>query len=188
MDRQRQGAQGDLRDQAEGAPAAGEQTHQVVTGHVLHHPAPGSGRHPVGPQQAQADQLVTHPQVALAIAPGHAAGHQATDAAWRLPPGGIEGEPLAMGGEGLLHRRQGGARLHREGEVAGIVLDDPIEAGAAHDLRGLGEGRPPVEAAAQAGRQPGTALLVQVPHQLRQFVGLGTHHGTMVPWRRRRLN
>ena len=81
---QGQGAQGDLGDQAEAAPAAAQQPHQVVAGHVLHHLAAGHRLNPVGPQQAQANQLIPHAQVALAIAPGQAPGHQAANAPMAL--------------------------------------------------------------------------------------------------------
>ena len=195
-----QGAQGDLGDQAEAAPAAAQQPHQVVAGHVLHHFAAGHRLNPVGPQQAQANQLIPHAQVALAIAPGQAPGHQAANAplalawgcglAWAKArdrrrtgcKGWIDGQPLPVGRQGLLQLLQGGARSHRDREVAGAVLADTAQGAATHHRAG-GYRRSPVESAGEAGRQPGGSLPVQLPHQLLQFPRLRTDHGTMVPWR-----
>jgi hypothetical protein len=81
--------------------------------------------------------LVADAQIPLAVAAREAPGHQATDAAapqGPTAPGLIDGQPLAMLRQGLLHGIQGRPRLHSDREVAGVVLQDAIE-GAAADHR-----------------------------------------------------
>ena len=192
LGRNGQGAQGEFADQGQGAPAAGEQAHQVVAGHVLHHLAAGPGGGAVGPHQADTDQLVAHAQVALAGAAGQAAGHQpahaAAGAAVRAAaPGPVEGQPLPVVGQLLLQHHQWCARLHRHGEILRAVVQDPVQPRRAQHqrlalLRTRLHRRTPGQPAAAACRQPGGGLPVQVPHQLLQLAGLRTDHGTMVPW------
>ena len=97
--RQGHGAQGDFGDQAQGAPAAGEEAHQVIPRHIFDHLPPRLGRDPIGPHQGDADQLVADAQVPLAVAAREAPGHQAADAAapqGPTAPGPIDGQPLAL--------------------------------------------------------------------------------------------
>ena len=97
--RQGHGAQGDFGDQAQGAPAAGEEAHQVISRHIFDHLPPRLGRDPIGPHQADADQLVADAQIPLAVAAREAPGHQAADAAapqGPTAPGPIDGQPLAL--------------------------------------------------------------------------------------------
>ena len=68
--------QGDLGDQGQAAPAAAEQAHQVVAGHVFHNPPAGMGADAITAHQADADQLIADAQMPLAQAAGEPPGHQ----------------------------------------------------------------------------------------------------------------
>ena len=119
-------AHGHLEDGAERAVGPGEQLGQVVPGHVLDHLAAALRARAVGERDAHADHEVAHAAVAGAERPGVGGGHHAADGGAAV--GWVEGEHLARLGERALSLGQRDARLEHGGQVARVVLDDPVEA------------------------------------------------------------
>ena len=176
--------QGEFRDQGQASPAAAEQPHQVVTGNVLHHAAPGFGFHAVAAQQADADDLIAHTQMALSQATGHASGHQAAHRAVGFSaPGPVDRKPLPMVGQQGLQLLQRHPRFHGDGQVIDGMVDDPIELAAAHGLMLWIEAWAPVQPRAKASGDPRGGCPVQRFDQRDQLlaVGGGMAHATMVP-------
>ncbi len=171
LGRQRVEAHRHLDDRAERPVGAGEQLGQVVAGDVLDHLAAALGDGAVGERHAHADHEVARAAEARAQRPGVVGRDDAADrgaAAVRR----VEREHLAGLAEGLLRAGQRHARLQHRGQVAGVVLHDPVEArggdldvgpgirrpaqlraGAAqpHPAARLGGGR---QLAGQLGRRP----------------------------------
>ena len=94
------GAQGHSSDQTQASPAAAEQAHQVVAGHVFHHSAAGAGSGAIGAQYLDADQLIAKAQVALPQPAREPAGHEAAHASGvAAAPGWIHRQPLVGAGQ-----------------------------------------------------------------------------------------
>ena len=176
-------SQGDLCDQSQAAPAAAKQPHQVIARHIFDHPSAGTGFHAIGPQQADADDLVAHTEVTLTQSTGQAPRHQAANAAGVAITGQINRQPLALFGQQGLKAVEGHPRLHRQGQVVDGMVDDTIQMAAAqYGMAGI-QTRPPAQVLTQAAGDPRGGVLMPLAHQLDQgaSVGGGMAHGTMVP-------
>ena len=180
---QRLQPQGEFGDQRQAAPAAAEQPHQVVARHVLHHPSPGMGFDAIRSQQADANDLIAHPQMALPQSPRQSTGHQAADASGSAGPGPVNGQPLPLLRQQILQVLQWQAGFHRDGQIVHGMVDHPVELPAGEHLMAGIQRWTPVQACAQATGTPGGAALVPLAHQINQSTaaGGGMAHGTMVP-------
>ena len=140
------------RDQGQAAPAAAEQPHQVVAGHVFHNPPAGLGGNAIAAHQADADQLIAHAEMALVQAAGESPGHQAAHRSGAAPqfrccaPGPVHRQPLPALGQGVLQIGQGQPGLHGDREVIHGVVDDSVQPTDAHGRSGLLQWRSPVQA------------------------------------------
>ena len=116
-----------LRDHAERAERADEELRQIVARHVLHDLAAAAHDGAVGHHHREADEEVAGGAVEMSA---RARGVAREDAADRRPvgPGRVEREPLSALAELALERAEGTARLHRRGEIARLVLDEPAHA------------------------------------------------------------
>ena len=181
--------QGEFGNQGEAAPAAAEQAHQVVAGHVLDHTATSPGGGAIAAQQPDPDDLIAHPEVSLAKTAGQAPGHQTTNAPHTLglveaaTSGPVDRQPLALLLEDGLQIAEMQACFHRDRQVVDGMVDDLVQLAAAQLSRFACQRRSPVQTSAQTTWNPGCGVLMQLMHQRDQLIvcGGGMGHVTMVP-------
>jgi hypothetical protein len=116
-----------LDQHAERAAGADVELGQIVARHVLHDLAAAPHEAAVGRDHGEADDQVARGAVEM---PPRARGVAGEDPAERGPirRARVEREPLTTGAERGLQRVQGEPGLDGHGEVAGLVLQDPVQA------------------------------------------------------------
>ena len=115
-----------LDDRDEGAERPAPQASEVVARDVLHDPAARAHRRTVAENDARADDPVARVEVAKTRwAPGRAREGAAHGRALRQPR--LDRPALAARRERLGKLREGGPRADRRHEIAGLVLDDPVQ-------------------------------------------------------------
>ena len=143
-----------LAEDAERAEGAHHQLGHVVPAHRLHHAGAPPGRDAVGLDEPHAEEqvaqrAVAQPERAARVGGGHAAERP------RLGAGGIEREKLTTGAEPSRERGGGHARLHRDREVVGVVLEHLVEAAEVEDDVDPGRRRPELLVATRPPRHHG---------------------------------
>ena len=142
-----------LEDRAERSEGAGEELGQVVPGHVLDHLAAGLREGAVRERHAHAHHQVAHAAVARAQRPGVAAA--TTPPTVAPPSGGSRASICPASANGACASASGHAGLEHRGEVAGVVLDDPVEPGVESSTSAPAARRGPAELGARAAHPHG---------------------------------
>ena len=117
-----------LDDDAERAERADIQLVQVVAGNVFHHATASAGQGAVRVGDPRTDDQVTCRAVREAQRPAGVGGDQPANRR-ALGRGRVQREELALLAQNPLELGHTHASFDRDGEVRGLVLDHPIEAG-----------------------------------------------------------
>jgi hypothetical protein len=127
--RERVQPDGDADDQPQRPERPREQLGEVVARDVLDHLAARAGERPVRQRDRRADDEVAHAPVAVAQRAGVAGRDHAADRGRRaVPERGVDREHLPVLGERGLRLGQRHAGLQHRGEVAHVVLEQPVHA------------------------------------------------------------
>ena len=114
----------DAGDQGQPSLRATDEAGEVIARDVLHH-LPASARdRPVRQHQSDAEDEVARRAEAMPKRPGQVSGEERSDGRVARR---IERQPLAVFAQGVLERRQAKTRLDRARQVAGLVLENPVE-------------------------------------------------------------
>ena len=129
-----QDLQADLGDHAQGAPAAGHQTADVVARHVFHDLPAKAQVGPTAVDHASAQDKVAHRTDAGAGRATQARRHHAADRRARAEVRRLEGQRLALFGQSGLQLDQGRAATGGDDKLAGLVADDALVAAGVEHL------------------------------------------------------
>ena len=141
-------------DDAEAVAGSDEEFEHVVAGYVLHHAPAGMGDATVGKHCFQSDEVLTDGPEAAAPRAEEVFGEELADRdAFRV--GRVNGEPLAMSGEGGLEGGEGEAAFGGDGHVLGGVFADGGEGGEVNGGDGLPRGVGLGEEAGEVGEAGG---------------------------------
>ena len=113
------------RDQRQPPTRAADEAREVVAGDVLHDLAARARDRPVGEHERHAEDEVARGAEAVPQRAGDVGREQRADGRVTRR---IEREPLAAPRQLVAERREPHAGLDRAGEVAGLVLEDAVEA------------------------------------------------------------
>ena len=122
--RERVQAEARAGDQREPSLRAADEACEVVARDVLHHLAAGVGDRAVGEHERDAEDEIAGRPEAVSQRPGEVPCEQRPDG---RVAGRIEREALAVLAEGFLQGGEPHARLDGARQVAGFVLEDPVE-------------------------------------------------------------